>query len=584
VTVFTRRTHVVRCKNSDGSAFIDVEVLDAVSFRTTQNKEVVLSLKNDKAVPFINDDTGDGNAVKNSNPTRLSHMKRVTNPNDPTQFFDVEVLDVISFRDANGGEWILDMPTDKVNVFDTTDDSGSTSSTRRTHTEKISANLLDPKPTSYLSVQRCDMIAFRSVNGRELVIKCPSNDDPLSSSPRAKTFITPQGYDPTNPNGPTPPDNKDPNTYVAFPKGSAGALTGDAKIAQGPLWWIRNISGGGDYILIVISATNVSPTTPGLPSASIDFGSDQNGATLIDEVDIIPPPVIFPGLPNVVYFIWNAILPFPTVDNFDSPVVPTLTGSRGPYGTQFVAGPVYWGADTPSTVWDKGPDPITGFEENGMHPETINPPPGGAFSSGFIPAVSFGSIKSIAQLDPLVGESGLYDDFASAVAAAAEWNSFWASRNAQFSAPPTLFAGTDLTGNRKSGGISGMFAASLDLGNFDVSAKVSIVKQFLVKVPKTQNTTTIDIGGLVAKFSNSTAGNASVSVYSLLNQPGTPTKVSDFIPVGQFAPPLSPDASAVTTQNTTFTVTTEVVPGVNPGDNPTMQITINGGGGGGGIS
>lgn len=249
----TRRTHVVRImdKTEGGGSYVDVEVLDAISFKDERGKEMILNMPQANVVAYIKDDTGGNNGREPSNPTRLSHMKRIVG-DDPQQRFDVEVLDIASFRDVSGQEWILDMNSvnGEPSVFNTTDRAGDSKATRRVHTETISSNLLQKPTSDFLTVERCDTIAFRTVLGKELIIKCPSNDDLLSSDPRAPTSITsPPGYDPTNPNGPTPPDNTDSNQYVKFIKGG-GPFTGKTKISQGPFWWIRNVSELGGLVFM----------------------------------------------------------------------------------------------------------------------------------------------------------------------------------------------------------------------------------------------------------------------------------------------------------------------------------------------
>lgn len=204
----TRKTHVVRITHPTNSdIWVDIEVLDAIGFRTDNNKEMVLSLKASEADPYIKDDTGDGNQrLGSDSSTRRSHMKRITSSSDSTQFLDIEVLDGVAFRDQNNNEWILSNEDkgslDKYNV---TTKQGDSSSTRRVHLEKIYS---DPADTSspYMLVERCDTMCFRSTNGKEMVIKMESYDD--GNGKRADTYITPQGYAPGS--GNAPPNNSDP--------------------------------------------------------------------------------------------------------------------------------------------------------------------------------------------------------------------------------------------------------------------------------------------------------------------------------------------------------------------------------------
>jgi hypothetical protein len=222
----TRKTHIVRIYNNldptktgDQRAFVDVEVLDAISFKTTGGKEMILNVPAQGVVPYIVDDTGDGNGKTPSDGTRRSHMERITNPSDPTQFFDVEVLDIIAFDDENGGTWVLSMPSAEADTFNASDDTGDSQSTRRVHSETVTDLSVNGGNSSgnSLTVERADMIAFRGPNNEEMIIECPSSDDG-SGAGRAETETTPSGYT-TAPGGPVPPENTDPSIYVAFVKG-----------------------------------------------------------------------------------------------------------------------------------------------------------------------------------------------------------------------------------------------------------------------------------------------------------------------------------------------------------------------------
>lgn len=224
MVAFTRRTHVVRCNDNSGpngtrgksGQSVDVEVLDAIAFRTINGEEVILNVTAENCSPFIVDDTGDGSDKSPANPTRRTHMERIQSDSDKTQFFDIEVLDAIAFTDANGTEWILDMPKSGVNPFEKTEGTGGSDTTRRTHVEKIGLPVIDGRQADKkfsMSIERCDDIAFRTTNGREMILVCPSADD--GSADRASTHITPEGYDP-NDESIVPPDNTDPDIYIKF--------------------------------------------------------------------------------------------------------------------------------------------------------------------------------------------------------------------------------------------------------------------------------------------------------------------------------------------------------------------------------
>ena len=254
---FTRRSHIARIGigKPPQDFYIDMEVLDAVSFKTKRGEEMVLSVSAENAVPYITDDTGDNNQKQPSivTATRRSHMKRITGVPDDTEFVDVEVLDGVAFRDEMGKEWIMYLPdNDGLDVYNTTTGEGDIKSTRRVHDEILYSDPADHTSAS-VTVERCDTMCFRSTNGEELVIVMPSSDDGVNpgaltnggSAQRAETYTTPFNYDP---NTTIPPPNTDNDIYAFFPPGSKGPPTGDTdpkknpKIACGPLWWPRSMN------------------------------------------------------------------------------------------------------------------------------------------------------------------------------------------------------------------------------------------------------------------------------------------------------------------------------------------------------
>lgn len=275
--------------------YIDIEVLDAIAFRIEGGKEVILNMDQAKAVPYIIDNTGGNHGKTPGDATQRTHMARVTSGTDASQMIDVEVMDCVAFRDQRGEEWILDMQSaaSPFNVSDGT--GGGSTTTRRTHNEKVYEG--DPKTQSgdFLTIERCDNVAFRRVRGEETVICCPSSDDPNSSTSfgRASTFMTPQGYDPSDDTSPAPPllaASGDQHVYVAPVSEANGFITGAAKIAQGPFWWIRKVQSSGWYLDIVFGSTsnfdsihggsiyNFTPILDGLPDplASIDVVNDPS--------------------------------------------------------------------------------------------------------------------------------------------------------------------------------------------------------------------------------------------------------------------------------------------------------------------
>lgn len=349
MSTYTRRTHIVRIAldsppapaGKKPSRYMDVEVLDAIAFRKQNGDEVILNNPAANAVPYIVDNTGGGNGSAPNDATERTHMKRLTGSSDATQMLDVEVMDCMAFRDQNGEEWILDMiaTSGDPDVFDTTDNSGDVSATRRVHDEVITSPFgksinATPKPTNYVTVQRMDTIAFRKVLGQEVIFVCPSNDDPNSGDPRASTFTwsPSQAYNPadTSTDATVPPTNTDPHVYLSAPSGSKGINLKDTKISQGPFWWVRAISGGGDYLVITIDAGAATDlTAPPPPTFSIRGPSPDN---LIIAEKPVTTSTFNPGTPIVStnYFVWMGAAEFPTKDTFSVQVGPGVG-----YGTQF---------------------------------------------------------------------------------------------------------------------------------------------------------------------------------------------------------------------------------------------------------
>lgn len=356
---YTRRTHLVRvwqvppagatgaagaAPGASGSGWwLDFEVLDAISFYRENGLEVVISCNTKKAVPYIVDDTGDGNAKTPSaaDATRRSHMTTVGasgasgGASGASPSFDVEVIDAAAFRDQNNEEWLLVNPSAKSVPYDVTDGTGGSAenTTRRCHDEwktpvKSDGTFGVPNTgvnagasgatDDYLTVQRTDVMAFRGPNNEEIVISSPSSDfdegDPpplhgtgLQPGPRAQTYVwSPQGtYDVTSPNSPMPPANSDPHVYAFFPKKSS-PFTKDAKIACGPLWWIRAV--GGREILVIqtddtLTIQNMSWDKSGTKTYNIGSSNTMYAANATNTNVTIDNPATSDMLNNAV--IWG---------------------------------------------------------------------------------------------------------------------------------------------------------------------------------------------------------------------------------------------------------------------------------------
>src|SRR6185369_11441110 len=243
----TRIVHQVRIKNpNDDTMYIDVKVLDAIQFKGPNGQAMVLRFDEDIR-PTIKDDTGDGNEVDGgAEPTRLSHMVRVTGEDDDSMFFDVEVLDMLSFKGPNGKRGILRMdatPGVKVN-----DEAGlgivSTGRTRKAHSKKITdkddtETAPEDEDTNWLAALWPDGFSYIGENGQQSVLLTPDVQEDDRTN-----FVT-------DDNGnQAPPDNTDANHYVKWPDDDTingpwvkRTTTQLGVPHQGMLWWIVNAAG-----------------------------------------------------------------------------------------------------------------------------------------------------------------------------------------------------------------------------------------------------------------------------------------------------------------------------------------------------
>jgi hypothetical protein len=268
---FTRRTQIARIHDPNtkpdpssttaDSNYIDIEILEAIAFRTHNNREVILKLDH-KGSAYIKDDTGGGHQKTPGKASSKSHMKRVQSA-DGKNALDVEVVDCWAARDTNNKEWILDMQpgSDGGNAFNISDGTGDIRSTRRQHNETVTQppgkTKADAKG-SYITSVRSDNLAFRTTNNFEVILSCPSCDDPNAQGvdfSRASTFSSPKGYDPNDESDQAvkPPSLDDlgyiAHNYVKYVEDGGttkGIFTQDEKIDMGPFWWIRKINQGND--------------------------------------------------------------------------------------------------------------------------------------------------------------------------------------------------------------------------------------------------------------------------------------------------------------------------------------------------
>lgn len=292
----TRVVHRVRCrKKEDSQTWADVKVVDAFTVLAPGGKSQLLWTRAKDAIPHIVDNTGDKNGVDNSSPTRVSHMERVHSEDDPSQKFDIEILDACAFQPPHVGSgdqsaaledatkrdglpkaatfghgpFAVFLP-DKDSIKFTVDKtglglgSGSGGSASRSghvnlvtekgNTDKKTDGLQDagdsvpPHILDWCATIKTDAINFKAPHGANILLYMPISDqDEKDTTKEVKDPDTGESV---------PPDNTDPNKYVCFPADdtadrSTGLSvgipvhdTGGEKkpISQGPLWWIERIS------------------------------------------------------------------------------------------------------------------------------------------------------------------------------------------------------------------------------------------------------------------------------------------------------------------------------------------------------
>lgn len=268
MTSITRVTHQVRIPNSSddtGLTYIDVEVLDSIVFLDTNGLEHIYDFSAESASPCIIDTTGDyGDKGIPTTATRISHIIRVTNPNDNTQFLDVELIDAVATLDTNGEETLINF--DALTLGTVVDQTGSglganpTSPSKVCHIDKIIQTISqqndfdgvfcacdnsddDPNYTmlaasgNYTCIAKVDAASLLGYNSEETLLELPYG---TAANVDATVWTT-------DSNGnKAPPKNTDPNPYVIWPSSgglsNTGWLGASAPIAQGPLWWIKRIN------------------------------------------------------------------------------------------------------------------------------------------------------------------------------------------------------------------------------------------------------------------------------------------------------------------------------------------------------
>lgn len=253
----TKRYHVVRIKHpSSDSKWVDVKVKDYIAWRGPNGQEMVFKVDAKKAKPRVIDETGGGNGIEEDQPTRQSHFEEFQNTADGAsgQKLYVEILDKIAFISPNGKQGVLKFDVDgKTKIIDTTGlgiESDEGTPTRQAHIEKVTTNDTDTDDEKkYSAIAVMDKMAFETENGQQSVLVCSEDDE---------EDTTEYGADGA------PPDNTDPNPYVAWPDNVSKPFLGKRPRSlqtfkerppnQGILWNIVNMKGGGFRYFLGLSA------------------------------------------------------------------------------------------------------------------------------------------------------------------------------------------------------------------------------------------------------------------------------------------------------------------------------------------
>jgi hypothetical protein len=279
--------HYVRCRSPNNpELFIDVRVIDAISFTKSNGDEQVLLSPAKNASPTIVDQTAGNNGVTGANPTRVSHMTLVQGQNDGPNgqdnsgnSFYIEVLDGVSFYERNGDEYVLLMPTSvetaivanpnnltyvapNDNVVTggggsrggilTRVDDGSSNSPSTQYQIGINPNATE----NYLTVYQPVAFSFYARNGdaENYVLDLAAtiaNGGVIDSTVweyDASGNQIPPGNRFDQQGNPVPVPPGDPDIYVAFNSDSGGIITGNVMVNQGLLWQIVKISIPGVFV------------------------------------------------------------------------------------------------------------------------------------------------------------------------------------------------------------------------------------------------------------------------------------------------------------------------------------------------
>ena len=274
MTAVSRVTYQVRIPNpadTTGLTYIDVEVLASITFIGSDGLEHCYDFGGAKPCIIDATATGDyGNKGDATSASRISHIIRVTNPDDSTQYFDIEILDAFCVLGSNGDEELHEIKMSDLagalgTVIDTTGSglgSDPADPSRISHVVKIvqtnqeqtdfdgvlcacdntddnknEAN--DSLTGQFTCIAKTDVVSYLGSNGQENLYEQPYNEDKID----ATQWTTDSKGDKA------PPKNTDPNPYIVWPanvtidnNGWLGKKGMDGSpLSQGPLWWIKRI-------------------------------------------------------------------------------------------------------------------------------------------------------------------------------------------------------------------------------------------------------------------------------------------------------------------------------------------------------
>lgn len=277
----SRSVHVVRIKDpGNPQNWIDIKVVDKIAYHGPNGVEYLLDTTAKNANPFIKDDTGDNNGKGDAGScSRSSHMVKLSQGG---MKFDAEYLDAVVFKGPNGDERLLYCPEKEAHAAVTDNTDGNLevppdeSTTRQCHIVKVK----DESNTSQaIYVERVDSICYDGPNGQENLLFNPGDGD--------ETDTTKYG------DNQTPPDNADPNIYVAWgasgsSSGSAGPWVGASNpVKMGPLWWIVKANGGETLLLLIEVFTTGTGTPNDVVLKGLPFLPVQGASMTLDDTGVL---------------------------------------------------------------------------------------------------------------------------------------------------------------------------------------------------------------------------------------------------------------------------------------------------------